>query len=110
MKAYYDHKPSICETYSYGKCLINYNITETKKQIDDDVITEWECDQVIVDQPLDYGTLVSAIIRKKYSADSIEAIILNYGDGDEVHTQEYVELQEYRREAKNIAKDILNNI
>lgn len=55
----------------------------------------------------DYSHLVSAIIRTKYSADDIEAIILNRGDGDQEHEEQYEALQQWRRHAKELAKSVI---
>lgn len=55
----------------------------------------------------DRAHLISAIIRTKYSADDVEAIILNHGDGDEEHDRDYAELQQWRKHAKEIAKTVI---
>lgn len=55
----------------------------------------------------DYPSIVSAIIRSRYSSDEVEAIVLNHGDGNKDHEKEYVALQEWRSEAKRIAKIVI---
>lgn len=69
--------------------------------------TEYVGYTVRVEQPLEYGKVVSAIVRAKYSADEVEAIVLNHGDGDAEHDAEYLALQEWRSEAKVIAKQVV---
>lgn len=54
----------------------------------------------------DYPHLVAAIIRAKYSADDVEAILLNRGDGDPDHEAQYEELQQWRKHAKDLAKEV----
>ena len=74
-----------------------------------------KCDVIEVDV-LDYSTIVSAIIRSKYSQDDVEAILSNYQlckDGEaetkyEEYTDKYNAYQDYRVHAKSIAKDVLN--
>lgn len=58
-----------------------------------------------------YGGLVDAIIELRYSPAEMTAIINNYLlDGDDENTKnEFVEMQNYRKYAKNTAKTILNN-
>lgn len=54
---------------------------------------------------IEYNSLVSAIIRQKYSQDDIEAIILNYLDKGV--SEEYTQLQDWRLNAKSKAKEVL---
>lgn len=54
----------------------------------------------------DYPTLVSDIVRCRYSQADIEAIVLNGTDTEE-HAAEYQALQEWRNHAKEVAKVVL---
>lgn len=56
-----------------------------------------------------YSGLVSAIIRSRYSADNVEAIVLNGTDTEE-HSAEYEALQAWRNHAKEVAKAVLATI
>ena len=67
----------------------------------------YEAERIEILGTPDYGMLVSAMVRNKYSSDEVEAIVLNYGDGDKAHEREYVALQEWRSEAKRIAKMVM---
>ena len=67
--------------------------------------TEYEYDEVVVEK-VDYPSVVTAIIRSKYSADAVEAILLNGNDTPE-HEAELAALQEWRKEAKRIAKEVV---
>ncbi len=58
-------------------------------------------------QSSSWPQLVSSMVRACYSADDVEAIILNHGDGDEKHEAEYNALQEWRKEVKSIAKKFI---
>lgn len=60
----------------------------------------------------DYGTLVSAIIRERYSADAVEAITSNYivTPRSEEDKAEMREFQAWRTEAKTIARAALEEI
>lgn len=68
--------------------------------------TEYVGYTVRVEQPLDYGKVVSAIVRTKYSSDQVEAIVLNGSDTPE-HKAEYEALQQWRSHAKEIAKAVM---
>ena len=57
-------------------------------------------------EAIDYPSVVSAIVRCKYSQSDIEAIVLNGSDTDE-HEAEYQAMQAWRAEAKRIAKIVL---
>lgn len=95
--------------YSAGKTLVNYNIEAVERtDPEGSTITEWQADTVVVSNPCDYPTLVSALIRTRYTADQVEAIMLNGGDTPE-HKAELEALQQWRTEAKKIAKQVLAN-
>ena len=55
-----------------------------------------------------YDTLVSALIRKRYDADKMEAIINNYlaDKDDESANIEFAEMQVYRQEVKDFCKAV----
>lgn len=58
-----------------------------------------------------YSSLVSLIIREKYSDDKMQAIINNYlmEINDSEHKEEFLKMQEWRMHAKEIAKIIIND-
>lgn len=107
MKSSYDHKPEALMKYSAGTTLVNYNVEEVQRQITEgETTTEWQADTVEVHNPVTYPSLVSALVRTRYTADQVEAIMLNGGDTPE-HTAELQALQQWRTEAKRIAKEVL---
>lgn len=55
----------------------------------------------------DYGTIVTAVIRDRYTQSQVEAIVLNGSDTEE-HAAEFTALQDWRKYAKEIAKEVLN--
>lgn len=60
-------------------------------------------------QSLNYDELVERFVRQRYSQSDVEAIINNYlGDnGNEQYQSEFNALQEYRKECKAKAKEML---
>ena len=53
----------------------------------------------------DYGAMVSAIVRARYSADDVEAIMQNYiANKTSEHKAEWSELQAWRETAKELAR------
>ena len=55
-----------------------------------------------------YGRVVNDLLRQQYKADRVESIINNYLDEpSEKHTQEFTDLQNYRKQCKQEAKRIL---
>ena len=56
-----------------------------------------------------YGGIIDALINYKYSTDKMQAIINNYllDPNDESANQEFIEMQKWRAESKQIAKEIL---
>lgn len=60
---------------------------------------------VTVDK-MDYPTIVSALIRSRYSDDDMTAVINNYllSPDDDVAKSEFGAMQEWRKHAKEVAK------
>ena len=56
-----------------------------------------------------YGGLVNKLVSYKYPNDRMQAIINNYllDPNDESANQEFIEMQNWRSESKQIAKEIL---
>lgn len=107
MKYFSNIKPDAIGSYSAGKSYVNYNVEETQRtDPEGETVTEYQFEQVVVQNPCDYPAIVSAIIRTRYTADQVEAIVLNGGDTHE-HKAELEALQQWRTEAKRIAKEVL---
>ena len=77
------------------------------KQIDEETYELVSTSLLMRTEPT-YDTLVSALIRKKYDADKMEAIINNYlaDKDDESANIEFAEMQTYRQEVKDFCKDV----
>lgn len=76
--------------------------------------TVWRYKSVRVAAPLSYEAVIAAIVRSRYSADEVEAILLNAqlqpeaaGEKAAEYRQELEELQAWRAEAKRIAECVL---
>lgn len=110
-RKYYNEKPNPFETIrSVGAFItvIRLNINESEDQEQG----VWQCDEVTYGHkdPLaesDYGPLVSTLVRARFSADEVEAILNNYLGGHEAGVEDFEELQRWRAEAKQMSKDIL---
>lgn len=108
-----DTRPLLVKKRSRGKTgerhyFLNFNIEETEGGYSS------ESAFISIDRDLtqeDYGLVVSAIVRSRYSQDEVEAIVNNYlySKTDE-HKSEWRDLQEWRARAKEIATEILNEI
>lgn len=76
------------------------------KQIDDETYELVSTSLLMRAEPT-YDTLVSALIRKKYDADKMEAIVNNYlADKDDDAIIEFSEMQIYRQEVKDFCKAV----
>ena len=85
-----------------------YNIEEEVK--DGETIYSYDCATVkLYHKPsTDRGTLVSAIVRTRFSADAVEAIVQNHiSEETEGHQREWEVLQAWRKEAKRMALEYL---
>ena len=97
--------------YTNGRFVVRFGIELYEHATADDMQHDNEptmmaCERIELDT-IDYPSVVSAIVRCKYSQSDIEAIVLNGSDTEE-HASEYASLQEWRTEAKRIAKIVVN--
>lgn len=96
------------ELENCGNTSILYaNIEEFKMDHDESLgepaSKQYTADIFIVNNPITYSSIVSAVVRDKFSADDVEAILLNADDTEE-HKKKHEELNEQRAYAKGIAK------
>jgi len=99
MKGQSDKLPERIEKIG-DRVQIRWNITQRTIDFDAKSITVYEYDYANCDSD-SYEKLVSGIIRSRYNADQMEAIILNFSK--KVDIEEYLRLQAFRNLAKHIA-------
>lgn len=98
-------KPNILETYVLGgvrRYDINIDIVQDREMY------KWE--QVSVpSEKWNYSGVVDALIQYKYPIDKMQAVINNYllDATDDYAIDEFNKMQEWRKEAKEIAKEAL---
>lgn len=118
----YDGKiPSGVRTVREGaltRVYFNWGLESRKTESADGEETEEQvlsCEVVDV-RDADYGAVVSAIVRDRYSASDVEAVLANYqeaidGSSDLADTKrteyknDYAAFQAWRAKAKEVAKD-----
>lgn len=61
---------------------------------------------------ISYSVIIDSLIRSKYSASDIEAIVNNYllDNTNEDYIKEFNAMQEWRKEAKHIANKVIDYI
>ena len=96
--------------HTNGRFLVRFGIELYEHAADDEMAHDNEptmmaCERIEL-EALDYPSVVSAIVRCKYSQSDIEAIVLNGSDTEE-HASEYAALQAWRADAKRIAKIVI---
>lgn len=108
-RQHYETRPLESETVHFVGVMVTilrFNIVEVEDGFD--------CDEVEYShkEPLtegDYGSLVSAIVRARFSADDVEAIQLNYMESKTTeHKNEFNTLKLWRENAKERARQVLN--
>lgn len=73
----------------------------------------YEAYVVRVEQPLGYDKVVSAIVSAAYPSDKMQAIINNHlldsedDDDYEAHTEEFEAMQQWRKHAKEVAREVI---
>ncbi|MGN0227651.1 MAG: hypothetical protein ACI4AI_06290 [Paludibacteraceae bacterium] len=93
-----------------GRFVVRFGIQKYEHEAADEMQHDNEppmmqCERIEL-KAIDYASVVSAIVRCRYSQSDIEAIVLNGSDTDE-HASEYADLQSWRSEAKRIAKIVV---
>lgn len=83
---------------------IYFDYEHITKTIDGETIEQLVCENVDLVGAIDYGKVVSAVVRDKFSADSVEAILANHAEG--THQEDYDAYQEWRTKAKQIAHTV----
>ena len=127
-KSTFDYSPSLIE-YE-GNCVrINFDVEqiELANGTDSDenngtTRMAYAAYVVRIEQPVERGKVIDAIVTAVYPTDKMQAIINNHfanlakiADGkkldadDEEHEAEYDAMQEWRTKAKAVAKDVLDN-
>ena len=96
--------------HTNGRFIVRFGIEPYEHAADDEMAHDNEptmmaCERIEL-KVIDYPSVVSAIVRCKYSQSAIEAIVLNGSDTEE-HAAEYEALQAWRAEAKRIAKIVV---
>lgn len=96
--------------HTNGRFVVRFGIEKYEHAAYDDMQHDNEptmmaCERIELNA-IDYPSVVSAIVRCKYSQSDIEAIVLN-GSETEEHAVEYAALQAWRAEAKRIAKIVV---
>ena len=96
--------------HTNGRFIVRFGIQKYEHSADDEMPHENEplmmaCERIEL-EAIDYPSVVSSIVRCKYSQSDIEAIVLNGSDTEE-HAAEYAAMQAWRAEAKRIAKIVI---
>lgn len=115
MKQTYTFEPAPTETITSAGIMttvIRFEIRKREPEPDNNESTQWECEEVEYNhkEPIsfekDYGPMVSAIIRNRYTQDNVEAITQNYLADPDGRREEFEALQQWRETAKKMIKEI----
>lgn len=127
-KSTFDYSPSLIE-YEGNYVRINFDVEqiELENGTDSDenkstIRMAYAAYVVRIEQPVERGKVIDAIVTAVYPTDKMQAIINNHfanlakiADGkkldadDEEHEAEYDAMQEWRTKAKAVAKDVIDN-
>ena len=116
-KQYYEERPLAQEqvrSMNIITTVIRFHIEERQPDPENPQQAPWQADEVEYNhkealQKSDYGPMVSAIVRSEYSEDAVEAIVNNYLADPDGHTEEFQQLQAWRTEAKQRAREVISS-
>lgn len=125
-KSTFDYSPNLVE-YEGNTVRINFDVEQVELENGMDssegkktTRMAYAAHVVRIEQPMERGKVIDAIVTAAYPTDKMQAIINNHfsnlakiADGkkldadDEEHEAEYIAMQEWRTKAKAVAKDVL---
>jgi len=111
-RQHYETRPADSETVRFVgmmATIIRFNIEEVEDGYDCDELEYSHREPLTYDK--DYGHIVTAIIRTRYSADEMEALLNNYVSSKTTeHKREWTEMQAWRAAAKERAQEVVNQV
>lgn len=127
-KSIFDYSPSLIE-YEGNTIRINFDVEQIELANGTDssegkkaTRMAYAAHVVRIEQPMERGKVVDAIVSSAYPTDKMQAIINNHfanlakiADGekldadDEEHEAEYEAMQKWRTKAKAVATDVIDN-
>lgn len=127
-KSTFDYSPSLIE-YEGNTIRINFDVEQIELANGTDssegrkaTRMAYAAHVVRIEQPMERGKIVDAIVSSAYPTDKMQAIINNHfanlakiADGkkldadDKEHEAEYEAMQEWRTKAKAVATDVIDN-
>ena len=125
-KSTFDYSPSLIE-YESNYIRINFDVEQIElangtdsNEIKNATRMAYAAHVVRIEQPMERGKVIDAIVTAVYPTDKMQAIINNHfanlakiADGkkldtdDEEHEAEYNSMQEWRTKAKRVASDVM---
>lgn len=127
-KSIFDYSPSLIE-YEGNTIRINFDVEQIELANGTDssegrkaTRMAYAAHVVRIEQPMERGKIVDAIVSSAYPTDKMQAVINNHfanldkiADGkkldadDKEHEAEYEAMQEWRTKAKAVATDVIDN-
>ncbi|MBQ6188816.1 MAG: hypothetical protein IJK45_01420 [Bacteroidaceae bacterium] len=101
---YGEEKPAMV-TYIHQLGQRKYTLNVMVEEVDDEMLGQWRW--ISVELPIgqyDYGTIVSALVRAKYSQDEMEAALFNQSP------EELEDINQWRTLCKKVAHEVLEEI
>ena len=125
-KSTFDYSPNLIE-YESNYIRINFDVEQIElengtdsNEIKNATRMAYAAHCVRIEQPVERGKVIDAIVTSVYPTDKMQAIINNHfanlakiADGkkldtdDEEHEAEYNSMQEWRTKAKRVASDVM---
>jgi len=102
MKSNSNSQPDILLNLGNG----NYHVNYCLEAVEAEGVITYNYNTVEVSGVPDYGKIITALIREKYSLDAELAVMNAFSEGEKV--DEYIEFQNWRSMAKWIAENIIN--
>ena len=103
-RTYFDHLPSVKEAVGNGSWFLRWDIKEETIEEGQTTI-QWSSNEVCVFEPLDFGKVVSAMIRQEYSLDDEIALSRQRDEKPEEWETYFTYVENCKVEARKILYD-----
>lgn len=80
MQAFYDYKPKKFESIGNGSYFYRWNIQEftVQHELNDENITQWKCDEVIIWEPLNSNKITEKVINEIWNENYEQKLVNDF--------------------------------
>ena len=95
-EVFYSERPSVFQTYENGEVQYRWDIEEVISDNEENNTSQWKCNEVTINSPIDKDKLTQAVITSIWDSDLEKKLINDYNGAkaglfDEETNQKYID-------------------